>query len=270
MISTSTGMFYLTTMRNLLDSLNIIQHGHVPTHIDGHTIDLILTPSVIVNKHQLNLQISTMWHWPNLVKTIHYYRYVVLLIVHLYNESQSFSITVWTHQFKCIVKYTKHSVQRLRGQSNKPSLTTASEINQCGSDNRRRWSCHDLATRFPTFFLAKIGTIHVAYHTYFTLTSTSTTDHHHPTFCVSWLQSLLTATTSDNLLNKSPTTSCMIDLLPTWLLKDVIHNLVPFLAQLINSLIVSGVVPCCLKHGNVTPVLKKANLACGIPVVSWL
>ena len=30
---------------DLLESLNIIQHVHAATHIDGHTIDLILTPS---------------------------------------------------------------------------------------------------------------------------------------------------------------------------------------------------------------------------------
>ena len=30
---------------DLLESLNIIQRVHAPTHIDGHTIDLILTPS---------------------------------------------------------------------------------------------------------------------------------------------------------------------------------------------------------------------------------
>ena len=30
---------------DLLESRNIIQHVHAPTYIDGHTIDLILTPS---------------------------------------------------------------------------------------------------------------------------------------------------------------------------------------------------------------------------------
>ena len=30
---------------DLLESVNIIQHVQVPTHIDGHTIDVILTPS---------------------------------------------------------------------------------------------------------------------------------------------------------------------------------------------------------------------------------
>ena len=48
--------------------------------------------------------------------------------------------------------------------------------------------------------------------------------------------------------------------LPTWLLKYVSDNAVPFLTKLINSSIASGVVPCCLKHANVTPVPKKANI----------
>ena len=30
---------------DLLESFNIIQHVQIPTHINGHTIDLILTPS---------------------------------------------------------------------------------------------------------------------------------------------------------------------------------------------------------------------------------
>ena len=52
----------------------------------------------------------------------------------------------------------------------------------------------------------------------------------------------------------------MLDPLPTWLLKDVSDNAVPFLTKLIKSPIASGVVPCCLKHANVTPVPKKANI----------
>ena len=52
----------------------------------------------------------------------------------------------------------------------------------------------------------------------------------------------------------------MLDPLPAWLLKVVNDNLVPFLTQLINTFIASGVVPCCLKHANVTPLLKKANI----------
>ena len=36
---------------DLLERLNIIQHVHAPTHIDDHTIDLILTPSVNLRSH---------------------------------------------------------------------------------------------------------------------------------------------------------------------------------------------------------------------------
>ena len=59
---------------------------------------------------------------------------------------------------------------------------------------------------------------------------------------------------------KSPTTSCVLDPLPTWLLKDMSDNVVPFQRQLINTSIASGVVPCCLKHANDTHVPKKANI----------
>ena len=84
----------------------------------------------------------------------------------------------------------------------------------------------------------------------------------HPTPCGSQLHSFPAATTSDirNLLNKSPTTSCALDPLPTWLLKYISDTLIPFLTRFVNSSITSSVVPRCLKHANVIPVLKNANL----------
>ena len=155
-----------------------------------------------------------------------------------------------------------------------------SEIEKCRCDNRRlhrllngllqRGKSHylpvnnninELASRLSTFFSGKIETIRVAFQSRSTLTSSWTTDHH-PAPWVSRLKLFPTATTSDihSLLIKSPTTSCVLDPLPTWLLKDVSDNVVPFLTKLINSSIASGVVPCCLKHANVTLMLKKANI----------
>ena len=101
----------------------------------------------------------------------------------------------------------------------------------------------------------------MAFQSHSTLASSSTTDHH-PAPWVSRLDLFPTAMTSDihSLFIKSPTTSCVLDPLPTWLLKDVTDNVVPFLAELINSSIASGVVLCCLKHANVTPVPKEANI----------
>ena len=153
-------------------------------------------------------------------------------------------------------------------------------IEQCGCDNRRLYrllngllkrrkshslavtnNIHELTSRFSTFFSEKFETIRVAFQSHSTLPSSSTTDHH-PVPWLSRLELLPTATTSDihSLLIKSPTTSCVLDPLPTWLLKDVSDNVVPFLTKLINASIASGVVPCCLKHANVTPEPKKANI----------
>ena len=118
-----------------------------------------------------------------------------------------------------------------------------SEIEQCGCDNRR-------LCRLLNGLLQRRKS----------LASSSTRDHH-PAPWVSRLELFSTATTSDihSLFIKSPTISCVLDPLPTWLLKDVSDNAVPFVTKLINSSIASGVVPCCLKHANVTPVPKKSQ-----------
>ena len=77
---------------------------------------------------------------------------------------------------------------------------------------------------------------------------------------VSFAKRTAAAKKAKNLLNKSPTTSCSLDPLPTLLLKNVSDTLMPFMTRLVNSSIASSVVPRCLKHANVIPVLKKANL----------
>ena len=74
------------------------------------------------------------------------------------------------------------------------------------------------------------------------------------------LHTFPTTSVSDTcqLILKSPSTSCALDPVPTWLLNHI--DLAPFLTHLINSSITSGVVPRSMKHAIVTPVFKKANL----------
>ena len=76
------------------------------------------------------------------------------------------------------------------------------------------------------------------------------------------MQNVPTTSVSDasQLIRKSPSTSCVLDPMSTWLLKHIADDLAPFLTHLINSSITSGVVPRSMKHAIVTPVLKKANL----------
>ena len=171
-----------------------------------------------------------------------------------------------TRHFKHIVKSMTQCAKVKRTTTKvKPDYYT-SEIEQCECDNRRLYrllnrllqpkkshylpvnnNIHELASRFSTFFSGKIETIRIAFQSHYTITASSTTDHH-PAPWLSRLELFATATISDidSLLIKSPITSCVLDPLPAWLLEDVSDNVVPFLKQLFDYSIASGVVPCCL------------------------
>jgi hypothetical protein len=62
------------------------------------------------------------------------------------------------------------------------------------------------------------------------------------------------------IIMKSPTKSCVLDPLPTWLLKNNLEALLPALTQIVNLSITSGSVPDVLKEAVVTPILKKSGL----------
>ena len=79
---------------------------------------------------------------------------------------------------------------------------------------------------------------------------------------------------SEKLLDFTPTTeeeiskticaaknsSCHLDPIPTNLLKECVDSLLPVICQLINLSLTSGIVPSCLKHAVVRPLLKKKYL----------
>lgn len=54
--------------------------------------------------------------------------------------------------------------------------------------------------------------------------------------------------------------TCPLDPFPTSLLKDCIDFLAPTITYLVNASFSCGVFPSALKHGRVTPVLKKNGL----------
>ena len=62
------------------------------------------------------------------------------------------------------------------------------------------------------------------------------------------------------LVAKSPTKSCGLDPLPTWLLKKIVNPLLPTMTHIINKSLQSSIFPQALKYARVTPLLKKANL----------
>ena len=70
----------------------------------------------------------------------------------------------------------------------------------------------------------------------------------------------ITETDVCKLVATLPSKQSELDPLPTWLLKQSIHLLAPFLTNLINSSFCTSTVPMCMKQAVVTPILKKDNL----------
>lgn len=60
------------------------------------------------------------------------------------------------------------------------------------------------------------------------------------------------------VIKRCPKKSCMLDPMPTWLVKEHINVLIPTLCRLVNMSFQSGVFPDDLQRAIVTPVLKKS------------
>ena len=62
------------------------------------------------------------------------------------------------------------------------------------------------------------------------------------------------------LVLKSPSKSCSLDPIPTWLLKACLGELLPTLTAIVNKSMSEGIFPSVLKKAVVTPLLKKPSL----------
>ena len=73
------------------------------------------------------------------------------------------------------------------------------------------------------------------------------------------------ATTSEQvarLISAAPTKHCTLDPIPTWLLKDCVAELSPFLTDLFSAaILVTAEVPPALKRAIITSLLKKPTLS---------
>eukprot|EP00745_Piridium_sociabile_P021634 TRINITY_DN3338_c0_g1_i12.p2 TRINITY_DN3338_c0_g1~~TRINITY_DN3338_c0_g1_i12.p2 ORF type:complete len:333 (-),score=53.56 TRINITY_DN3338_c0_g1_i12:630-1628(-) len=66
------------------------------------------------------------------------------------------------------------------------------------------------------------------------------------------------------LILKSPPKSCILDPIPTELLRDCIDELIPTITNIINDSLMSGFVPSSFKDAIVVPLLKKKSLDCNM------
>ena len=61
-------------------------------------------------------------------------------------------------------------------------------------------------------------------------------------------------------INESPSKSCPLDPIPTFLLKDCLDILLPSITKLVNYSHIDGSFPSAFKRAVVTPLIKKASL----------
>jgi len=61
------------------------------------------------------------------------------------------------------------------------------------------------------------------------------------------------------IVRSSPIKTCSLDPVPTFILREFIDVLLPFVAQTVNTSLLRGRLPDSQKHAIVTPLLKKAH-----------
>ena len=59
---------------------------------------------------------------------------------------------------------------------------------------------------------------------------------------------------------ESPSKSCLLDPIPTAILKDNLHELLPYLALMCKASLNTGILPASQKHAIITPIVKKPGL----------
>ena len=115
----------------------------------------------------------------------------------------------------------------------------------------------ELPDKFCQFFINKVSKIQQKF-----TNSNDTMMPRTPFPAESQLQTLKPATHEEirKLIIASPTKSCSLDPIPTFLLKDCIDVFLPIITGIINASLASSSVPSSFKKAVVTPLLKKASL----------
>ena len=64
------------------------------------------------------------------------------------------------------------------------------------------------------------------------------------------------------LITGSPSKTCKLDPIPTWLVKDHLDIFLPFITHVINNSLSSSIFPKSMGRALITPILKKPSLDC--------
>lgn len=122
-------------------------------------------------------------------------------------------------------------------------------------------STEELAHRFCEFFTTKIENIRLKLLADQIHCSTGRLPTWDPPIQTPWSTfALVTKEQLTRLIQKSPTKTCSLDPMPTWLLKNCLPVLIGPLTHIINRSFIEGSVPLQMKTAVVSPVLKKPSL----------
>ncbi|XP_046575832.1 uncharacterized protein LOC124283847 [Haliotis rubra] len=122
-------------------------------------------------------------------------------------------------------------------------------------------SLEELANRFSSFFSERIRTIrHSLRNSYDSRADQPSNDPSEISFPAFENFKSVTEVEIHKLVSRCPSKTCMLDPLPTWLLKENVDSLLPILTYMVNESLAEGVMPQQLKTGVVTPLIKKKNL----------
>ena len=110
------------------------------------------------------------------------------------------------------------------------------------------------ADSFAKFFCDKVGDVRSS--------TAGAADPEYATFHGHPLDEFAQLSISDveRLIKDSPTKACGLDPIPTWLVKEFVQHLAPFLTCLFNRSLLQGQFPENFRIAEVTPILKKPTL----------
>ncbi|XP_072022742.1 uncharacterized protein [Amphiura filiformis] len=133
----------------------------------------------------------------------------------------------------------------------------------CSASSKKTLPSHDnteeLANEFADFFESKIQKVRDKLDNIPSI-PTIVSD---KVFSTSATFSKFAEVTDDTIrrfIMESTSSSCSLDSIPTWLLKDCLDGLLPLITRIVNYSLLSGTFPSSYRTSLVTPLIKKSGL----------
>ena len=263
----------IETFRNEIKYLEILNTNLTISDVDNHMESLNNSLTSLFDKHaplltkSIVLRTTSPWYTEELHEAKHFkrklerkWRKTNLTVDHDIYRDQCASVNKLLKQTrtrfysekiescgrdqKTLFKITKN----LMGKSAEPVLPSSSP--------------EELAQNFSNFFIEKIdGIRNNVSSERESQTDAVTADE----ITLTKLNKLLefTPVSQDEvkkIISKSPSKSCELDPLPTWLFKECIEELLPSLTQILNNSLKNAYVPKSFKSSLIRPLIKKPDL----------